>query len=308
RAGFSALPALHSNQLRPSGRFTMSRSITPFVVRAWSRIIAGPRRPLAPSRRPRRGFGLALEALEDRLTPAGPVFGGGLAGDPPGVSVFDLDQFEQNLRDSFVDNAVGFGYAINQDGVTVRHDGVGDARKPADGQVDFSEDTQMTLASVSKTITATSILKILQDTPGVGVDSFISPYLPADWVQGPNIDTIKFRELLTHHSGLRRKDWDNSNGPYEDGDFQNASLEEQTFYDGLRQLIELGIPDDQLEELKMNHSYENANFALMRVMTPYLLGNGAADNADDPAQFTADAYVEYVSANVLAPMGIVNAD
>jgi hypothetical protein len=128
-------------------------------------------------------------------------------------------------------------------------------------------------------------------------------------VQGPNIDTITFRELLTHHSGLMRKDWDNSNGPYADGEFQNASLEEQTYYDGLRQLIELGIPDEQLADLKANHSYENANFALMRVMTPYLLGDGAAaDNADDPAQFTADAYVEYVSDNVLAPMGIVNAD
>jgi hypothetical protein len=82
----------------------------------------------------------------------------------------------------------------------------------------------------------------------------------------------------------------------------------------LQQLITLGFSGTDADangpiDLKEQFSYENANFALMRVMTPYLLGNGdAADNADDPAQFTADAYVEYVSANVLDPMGIVNAD
>jgi CubicO group peptidase (beta-lactamase class C family) len=283
----------------------MSRSLTNVVRHAWSRMTAGSRRPLHSSLRGQRRSRPALEALEDRLTPAGPVGGGGLAGDPPAVSVFDLDQFEQNLRDHFVDNAVGFGYAINQDGVTVRHDGWGDARKPGDGQVDFTEDTQMTIASVAKTITATSILKILQDTPGVGVNSFISPYLPSDWVQGPNINTITFRDLLTHQSGLRRVDWDG------DG---TADLGEQTSYGGLQQLIALGFSGADADangqiDLKEQFSYENANFALMRVMTPYLLGNGdAADDAGDPAQFTADAYVEYVSDNVLAPMGIVNAD
>ena len=240
------------------------------------------------------------------------------------VSVFDVDQFEQNIRDYFVDNSVGFAYAINQDGVTVRHDGWGDARTEDDGQVDFTEDTRMTIASVAKTITATSTLKILQDTPGVGIDSLIFPYLPANWVQGLNINTITFRELLTHASGLRRQDW-NGNGADTDGDgdsHESASLGEQTSYNGLQQMIAFGIPvsrtaaietPDQppytAADLKQAFSYENANFALLRVMTPYLLGDGAAaDSADDPAQFTADAYVEYVSANVLAPMGIDDAN
>ncbi|MEQ1906245.1 MAG: serine hydrolase, partial [Pirellulaceae bacterium] len=219
------------------------------------------------------------------------------------ASVFDVDQFEQNIRNYFVDNSVGFAYAINQGGVAVRSGGWGDARKSADGYVEFTEDTQMTIASVAKTITATGTLKILQDTPGVGLDSLIEPYLPAAWVRGPGINTITFRELLTHESGIRRIDFD-GNG--------SASLGEQTSYAGLQQLIALGINMAN----KGNHSlgihnfrYENANFALQRVMTAYLLGNGAAaDDDEDPAQFTADAYVEYVSTNVLAPMGIENAD
>src|SRR5262245_28288616 len=181
---------------------------------------------------------LRAEPLERRT-----LLAGDLVGDPPADSEFDLDQFEQNIRDYFIDNSVGFAYAINQDGVTVRHDGLGDARKEDDGQVDFTEDTQMTTASVAKTITATSILKILQDTPGVGIDSFISPYLPAAWTQGPNINTITFRELLTHHSGLRRQDW-NGDGADDDNDgdgHESASLGEQTSYGGLQQLIAFGI-------------------------------------------------------------------
>ena len=64
------------------------------------------------------------------------------------------------------------------------------------------------------------------------------------------------------------------------------------------------IPDGQLDARKDQYSYENANFALMRVMTAYLLGQGAqADAAADPAQFTADCYVDYVRDNVLTPMG-----
>lgn len=182
------------------------------------------------------------------------LVGDGMAGDPPAVSLFDVDQFEQNIRDYFVDNSVGFAYSINQDGVTVRHDGWGDARKAADQPdeiaVGFTEDTRMTIASVAKTITATSTLKILQDTPGVGIDSLIEPYLPTAWKRGPGIETITFRELLTHHSGLRRQDWNGNGADLDpagpagpDGDtHESASLEEQTYYSGLQELIKVGIP------------------------------------------------------------------
>ncbi len=221
----------------------------------------------------------APEQLEQRQLLAGVVMD---------ESVFNVDQFEQNIRDYFVDNSVGFAYAINQGGVNVASDGWGDARRPIDGQVDWTAGTRMTTASVSKPITATGIIKILQDTQGVGLDSSISPYLPAAWVQGPNIASITFRELLTHDSGLRDGNAGVGNNPRS--------------YAGLQQIISTGVT----LAAKNQFSYENSNFALMRVMTPYLLGDGAAaDNAANPAQFTADAYVDYIQANVLAPMGIV---
>lgn len=253
---------------------------------------------------------LCVEPLENRNLLAG------LLGDPVAISTFDVDLFEQNVRNTFSGNAVGFSYAINQNGSTVRHDGLGDARTDdpnteQNEQLDFTEDTRMTIASVAKTITATGVLKILQDTPGVHVDSLISPYLPTNWVRGPFINTITFRELLTHQSGLRAQDWDGSAGvDPNDGD-TGPSLNEQTSYSGLQQLIAFGIPDpsNPAINLKDDFSYQNANFALMRVMTAYLLGDGAdADSAPNPAQFTADAYVQYVSSEVLAPMGIVDAD
>jgi hypothetical protein len=49
-----------------------------------------------------------------------------------------------------------------------------------------------------------------QPLPGRGacllhlsIDSRIAPFLPPDWVKGPGIDTITFRELLTHRAGFR---------------------------------------------------------------------------------------------------------
>ena len=37
----------------------------------------------------------------------------------------------------------------------------------------------------------------------LGIDSQISPFLPPDWVKGPGVDTITFRDLLTHRAGFR---------------------------------------------------------------------------------------------------------
>ena len=249
----------------------------------------------------RAAANLDFSVLESRLNFAG--LGGGTV-----EGTFDLNQFEDNLQSYFNDNSVGFGYAINQNGVLVRDGGDGLARTQADGgNIFFDGDTGMTIASVSKQITATAIMQLLQNQ-GQSVDETIYQYLPQAWRDGldapdkvaakASIATITFRELLTHRSGIRRIDFDN------DG---TASLGEQTSFSGLAQLINTGIDLDN----KPIYEYENANFALMRVMLPYLweaVDNEVLDNADDPAGFTAAVYVLYVSEQVLDPMGIDNAD
>lgn len=247
------------------------------------------------------GQALDFAPLEKRLN-----FSGLSGGEAQGT--FDLNLFEQNLQGQFYGSSIGFGYAIAQNGQFARGDGFGDARTVNDDpQQDFTTDTVMTIASVAKPITATAILQILQNQ-GQSVDQPIYSFLPQAWRQAldapgkaaakASIESITFRELLTHRSGIRRIDF---NG---DG---TASLNEQTSYDGLRQLIETGInPAD-----KLSFSYENANFALLRVMLPYIwdqVDNDDIESSDDPAGFTAGIYVQYVSENILAPMGIEDAD
>ena len=275
----------------------MSCSIRNIVRYTWSKLHSAElncRRMKAP-----RTAKLDFSVLEPRLN---------FSGVGTATGTFDLNQFEDNLQGYFNNNSVGFGYAINQNGVLVRDGGDGLARTAANGgNVSFNGDTGMTIASVAKQITATAIMQLLQNQ-GQSVDETIYQYLPQAWRDGldapdkvaakASIQTITFRELLTHRSGIRRIDF---NG---DG---SASLNEQTSFAGLAQLINTGININN----KPIYEYENANFALMRVMLPYLweaVDDEVIDNAADPAGLTADLYVFYVSENVLEPMGIVDAD
>ena len=135
------------------------------------------------------------------------------------------------------------------------------------------------VASVSKTVTAVTTIAAL-GAHALTIASRIHPYLPSDWVRGPNIDTITFQELLTHTSGLR------------------APTGTGVGYNDLRNLIAKGIA---LADKKP--SYLNHNFALLRVLIPYV--NGFNENGvTDKDLATATAYLAYVNQRVLAPCGI----
>jgi CubicO group peptidase (beta-lactamase class C family) len=249
-----------------------------------------------------RSAPLAFEKLDARINFSG------LSGGPPS-GVFDLDLFEQNIQRTFYDSSAGFAYSINQDGqIAVRSGADGNARMEEGERIKlFTPDTVTTIASVAKTITGTAIMQLFQNQ-GQSVDSTIYPFLPAEWrnaLDAPqraaakaSVQTITFRELLTHTSGIRVQD--------QDGD-GSISLTEQTSFAGLRVTILGGVNMAN----KAIVDYQNANFALMRVMLPYIwneVDNAELDNAADPATLTAAYYVSYVRDNVLGPMGIADAD
>lgn len=58
------------------------------------------------------------------------------------------------------------------------------------------------VASVGKRFTTIAVVKSLA-RHHLSIDSRIWPFLPPDRVRGPGIDTITFRELLTHRAGFR---------------------------------------------------------------------------------------------------------
>ena len=180
----------------------MFRSIRNILRTAWLKSNSLPRNGRRiPSQ---RSGDLDFATLETRINFSG--LSGGV-----GSGTFDLDQFEENLQSYFNNKSVGFGYAINQNGLLVRDGGDGLARTEANGgDVSFNGDTGMTIASVAKQITATAIMHLFQNQ-GQSVDETIYQYLPQAWRDGldapgkatakASVQTITFRELMTHRSG-----------------------------------------------------------------------------------------------------------
>ena len=218
------------------------------------------------------------------------------------IPVFNLDRFEQNLNDAFGLQTVGYQYAIGRDGVLARSSVFGttglartNADPPNTSQVATKE---MNIASISKTITATVLLRLL-DERNLSVDSPIAPWLPANWVLGAGIGpgpgpirspSLSFRDLLTHLSGLNA----NQNTAYRYADLQNYAAA------GI-------VPAD-----KEVFTYQNANFAMFRVAIPYLrYGANGVNQIASLVPFApfdeviAGLYIETVRDYAFAPTGFV---
>jgi CubicO group peptidase (beta-lactamase class C family) len=167
--------------------------------------------------------------------------------------------------------AVGYTYLILERGRVVASNTFGQAHTAADPPaVALSPDDRMNIASVSKTLTAVAALKLLA-AKHVSVDTPISSFLPKSWTLGPNVQTITFKELLTHTSGIR------------------SSQDLATGYDDLRTLMARGIkPGDKV------YHYQNHNFALFRILISYLNGFDDSGVADIGAA-TSQRYLDYMN-------------
>lgn len=187
--------------------------------------------------------------------------------------VFSLDRFEQNLRQVFDTNTTGWAYAIASGGVLARSSARGQARTVADPPSRKQTATRkMHVASVSKTLSAIGIQRLLA-ARGLTPDADIGPWLPSDWVQGPGVAGISFRQLMTHRSGF---------GQAHDLDLTARG----SSYDNLRLMVADGLillGDRFLKDF----DYDNANFGLLRVLSARLqdidLGQPAWAAADKPA-------------------------
>lgn len=140
------------------------------------------------------------------------------------------------------------------------------------------------VASVSKVLTTIGVLQSLAKH-NLTIDDKISPYLWTNWKQGPNINTITFRDLLTHKAGFRV----NCNGS-------------NTTYAVLQQQIVDGV---NLSD-KAVASYNNCNFAIFRELLPFMEGNTySGQNTDNArASWSANFYISYMNQHVFQPVGI----
>jgi CubicO group peptidase (beta-lactamase class C family) len=209
--------------------------------------------------------GLSLQAA-GQIGPALQAFGLGLTAATP-LLRFDIDLFEARLRSVFDAQSVGWAYSIARAGTLQRSGSLGLARTAADLPATLQrDDKRMQVASVSKTLTAIVVLRLLADR-GLPVDTPIGPWLPSHWVQGAGVFGLTFRDLMTHRSGFDQNGVAGSD------------------YASLRDVIARPVGDTSFD-------YSNPNFGLLRVLAARLAGVDAADYGEfDGGQLTAAVFM-----------------
>lgn len=216
-----------------------------------------------------------------------------------GGPAFDVDEFEERIRDKMDDEALGYAYVINANKQHARSDGRGMARNSNDSFLLQSEYKRMNIASISKTITAVAVLQLLEMN-GLSVFDPVGPWLPADWTRGYGFDapqTITFYDLLTHQSGIKQT-------------IQAIAAFDEEFaaldlvkWNGLEAVVEYGILPAYHGGTE-NQRYSNVNFALFRVIIPALWEAAGQPIAELDANEAAAVYQAYVAENVFLPIDV----
>jgi hypothetical protein len=222
----------------------------------------------------------ALRAEGGNYVAAVALFGNGLqlAAD---TIVFDIDQFDQNLRDTFDDESVGYSYAITFDGQLYNggHSN-GLARTENDPpETDQAPNKPMHVASVSKMLTAILVMDMLEEN-GLSPQDEIAPWLPSDWTLGDGVEDLTFADLMTHHSGFAQ------NNPVGND------------YAGLQDLASKDVGATGFQ-------YSNTNFSMMRVLSARLQGVDPPDVVVWPPDLVAAAAFALRINEVYSPLGFV---
>jgi len=161
----------------------------------------------------------------------------------------DLDRFAQEIEQRLDPYVVGYGYAIAAGGEVVR-EGAGGARRvpQPDNRLTapfvFTPTTVNEISSTTKTVTAVAVMRELK-RQHLSLDDRVDPYLPVDWVRGPGMTTVTFRQLLAH-GGLTKP----------------AGICSSDFYGCLEDAVRLGMTSPP--------GYDNIHYTVMRVILPFL--------------------------------------
>ncbi len=202
-----------------------------------------------------------------------------------------VERLTKILDDSLTGRDFGYSFIICREG-EILGSGYGGLQSRAlqnEGEIPLTLDSKMQIASMSKTLTAIAFLRLAREK-GIKTTDPISDYLPPYWEQGPNIEQITFRDLLTHRSGIVGSTGSCRNGAFTENIFQ-----------GLQALIAQGIQSER----KGDYCYQNANFGLFRVLIPAVLGYTFTGEDADNLE-TMRIYEAYVRDNILEKSGVLS--
>ncbi|MFN2596744.1 MAG: serine hydrolase domain-containing protein [Pyrinomonadaceae bacterium] len=202
-----------------------------------------------------------------------------------------------NIHDELDGSAVGYSFFVGQ---YPGFGSYGQSRTAADEPAsDFTSATKITVASVSKLVTAIAAVRILAERH-IDVGAAIGPYLPSDWEVSDYVKKITFAQLLSQRSGI--KDYGNVEQDYatlKELFEQPVSGSATTTCQGsdVKNVSHPINPNDQ------TYCYSNYNFAIFRVLLPKVAGLAEDGNPATRPQTLADQYVKLVQQNVFDPVG-----
>lgn len=193
-----------------------------------------------------------------------------------------VSKLAQSIDDILRNKVVGYVALVGKD---TQARAFGQARTATDPPaLAMGATISVNTASVGKMFTTVAVLQTLA-RHHLSLDSGIAPYLPADWTQGPGIDTVTFRELLTHRAGFRH-------------DSGAVFTDDQA----AREQVRIGITAAD----KPAADYNNINFTIFRDVLPIL--DGVADPGPRQRTQAADAYfMDYLQRHVFGPVGVTDA-
>ena len=172
--------------------------------------------------------------------------------------VFNVDVFEQRVKNAMEDSVMGYAYVIAKSGTVLKSGAFGKAQSAADGDIDMSLNLDMQVASISKFITSTLAIYVCRDK-GLSLNTAIGPYLPSGWPRGAGINSVTIAELISQTAGLNFTGTQNFNA---------------TRYDSLQLVVAAGAG------LSKTRRYTNSHAALLRVVLPAIwYGTSQTENS-----------------------------
>jgi hypothetical protein len=209
--------------------------------------------------------------------------------DPNGC--ISLSKFTNNIINALTNNVTGYVAIVGDSlggGIPLAG---GLARTSTDGSILSMNNFRLltNIASVSKLMTTIAVLKSLS-AHNLTLDTKIARYIYPDWPRDASIDTITFRDLLSHRSGFR------------------DSCGATTYWD-LKAQIQKGVDTTLIGTAQ----YCNGNFGIFREMLPLMEGQIAPPEAGFPfgqprPDWSAAFYISYVNQHVFAPLQIPTRD
>ncbi|MFI9815366.1 serine hydrolase domain-containing protein [Saccharothrix variisporea] len=218
-------------------------------------------------------------------------------GAPSTLAEVDTAKAAQYLHSSLNGKAMGYAFAIAEDGLLAQKGSDGTAR--VDKGTSFTPNSRIEIASATKNVVAAALLKVTE-AAGLTPDALIWPYLPPDMRSTATAgwQSVKIKDILGHTSGLGQFI---GSQPKSEQDKMNAR------YDGIKYAMSVApVGTGQA------YDYENENYAVARVVLTRLWYLTETDPSVGVPQWIqpggAPWSLAYINRYLFKPAGIAAVD